>query len=809
VAPLLEDSVAASDDGGFADFGTIPSEFGDYELLEEIGRGGQGVVYRAQQKSLNRTVALKVIGLGTWATEKHLKRFRREAEAAARLQHPSIVPIHEVAERGGQCYFSMDFIEGGQLDEMVRREPISIRKAAELVAKVARTVHYAHEHRILHRDIKPGNILIDGKGEPHLTDFGLARLVEAESTVTRTLEVLGTPSYMAPEQAIGNSTQLSAATDVYGLGAVLYQLLTGHPPFAGGTTYETIKLLLDTEPRQPRLWNPKIDRELSTICLKCLEKDPKSRYSSALTLAEDLEHWLKHEPIQAKRSGFITHARKWVRRNPSTAVFVTLLVALGMSLSVVIWNHKSVALIPKSIAVLPFENLGDKENEYLVQGIQDEVLNDLARIADLKVISRTSVMGYRPDKPRNLRRIAGTLRVRYVLEGSVQRSENQIRIRTELIDSQSDTQVWAEQYEGAPTKVFSIENEIAKTIAEQLQAKLSPSEKLQVEQVPTTDLAAFDLYLRGRYFWNKRSTQGLERSIEYFNAAIRRDPRFVLAYVGLAEAHDLLVFYADQAPDVCFPKVEDAARMALQIDESLGQAHVPLARVEAYYRWDRDVALSEFRRALELNPNDETAHHLYGEYLIRIGSANEGMRELSAALKLSPASIANNQDLGTAYYATRQYDQAIKQYRKTLQMDPNFAACHVFLGMAYAAKGMHAQAIAETEKAIALVGERPINLGLLGYALASAGRRDDASKVLEKLVSRSRQTYVAPLSMALIYAGLGQKDKALELLEKGCAEHDPWLVQFLRNYHQFDELRPDLRFAELMRRVGVASAQNK
>src|SRR6266404_2298176 len=249
-------------------------QLGDYELLEEVGRGGQGVVFRARQKSLNRTVALKVISLGQWASKAHLKRFRLEAEAAARLEHPGIVPIHEVGERDGQCYFSMKFVEGGQLDEVGRRAPMSIRQAAELIAKVARTVHYAHEHGILHRDIKPGNILLDAKGEPHLTDFGLARLVETESTMTRTLDVLGTPSYMAPEQAMGDNAAISSVTDVYGLGAVLYQLLTGQPPFAGGATYETIKLLLDTEPRQPRLLNPKIDRDLSTICLKCLQKDP-------------------------------------------------------------------------------------------------------------------------------------------------------------------------------------------------------------------------------------------------------------------------------------------------------------------------------------------------------------------------------------------------------------------------------------------------------------------------------------------------------------------------------------------------------
>src|SRR5262252_3196290 len=311
------------------------ADFGDYELLELIGRGGQGVVYRARQKSLNRTVALKVIGLGHWATEGHLKRFRREAESAASLDHSGIVPIYEVGERDGSCYFSMKLIEGGQLDDVSKREPISIRQAVELIAKVARTVHYAHEHGILHRDIKPGNILLDQNGEPHLTDFGLARLVETESTVTRTLEVLGTPSYMAPEQAVGNNSALTAATDVYALGAVLYQLLTGHPPFAGGTTYETIKLLLDTEPRQPRAWNPKIDHDLSTICLKCLEKDPQRRYSSALALAEDLERWLRHEPILARHTGFVIRAEKWLQRNPTAAGIAVLSLALMAAVSVI------------------------------------------------------------------------------------------------------------------------------------------------------------------------------------------------------------------------------------------------------------------------------------------------------------------------------------------------------------------------------------------------------------------------------------------------------------------------------------------
>src|SRR5256886_63016 len=536
-------------------------ELGDYELVEEVGRGGQGVVFRARQKSLNRTVALKVISLGQWASKAHVKRFRREAEAAASLDHPSIVPIYEVGERDGSCYFSMKFVEGGQLDEVSRRTPMSIRHAAELIAKVARTVHYAHEHGILHRDIKPGNILLDDKGEPHLTDFGLARLVEAESTITRTLEVLGTPSYMAPEQAAGNNTQLTSATDVYGLGAVFYQLLTGQPPFAGGTTYETIKLLLDTEPRQPRLLNPKIDRDLSTICLKCLEKHPERRYSSALALAEDLECWLKHEPIQARRTGLFARGKKWVQRNPSSALLAASLVALAAAAGWIIWKSELIRQpLATGIAVLPFENLnGQKENSVFADGVQDDILTKLAKIADLKVISRTSVMEYRGK--RNMRQIGDTLRVSHVLEGSARRSGDRIHLNAQLIDTRTDTHVWAEEYDRGLNDLFAIQAEIAKKVAQHLHAKLSASEKASVEERPTQDLVAYDFYVRAVSMiynaqvpftstgcgncppseedssWNNSAQSNLPEAVELLSKAVARDPNFFLAYCQLAFAH--------------------------------------------------------------------------------------------------------------------------------------------------------------------------------------------------------------------------------------------------------------------------------
>src|SRR6476659_5410157 len=560
-------------------------ELGDYELLEEVGRGGQGVVFRARQKSLNRIVALKVIGLGQWATKAHLKRFRLEAEAAASLDHPCIVPIYEVGERDGQCHFSMKFVEGGQLDEVIKRTPVSIRQAVELVAKIARTVHYAHEHGILHRDIKPGNILVDERGEPHLTDFGLARLVESESTITRTVEVLGTPSYMSPEQTSGNNAKLTSATDVYGLGAVLYQLLTGHPPFAGGTTYETIKLLFESEPRQPRLWNPKVDRDLSTVCLKCLEKDPQRRYSSARALAEDLERWLRLEPIEARSIGVIRRGKKWLQRNPTAAGIAVLSLALIAAVGVIVWKSELFRHPPTAgIAVLPFENLSnDREDAYFATGVQDEILSNLARIAELKVISRTSANLYKSGNPRNSREIGRQLGVTHLLEGSVQRIGNRVRVNAQLIKAHSDTHVWAQTYDREVPDLFAIQSEIAQAIARQLYAKISPAEKLDIERPPTTDLIAFDLYTHAKDLslrspFTNSGKKDLLRAADLLNQALASDPAFFHAYCQLAFTHDYLYFYGHDRTPARLTLAEAAIQAAFRLRPDAGEAH--LARAE-------------------------------------------------------------------------------------------------------------------------------------------------------------------------------------------------------------------------------------
>src|SRR6266496_5840379 len=654
-------------------------EFGDYELLEEVGRGGQGVVFRAKQKSLNRIVALKVIGLGQWATKAHLKRFRLEAEAAASLDHPCIVPIYEVSERDGQCYFSMKFVEGGQLDEVVKHTPISIQQAVELIAKVARTVHYAHEHGILHRDIKPGNILLDSKGEPHLTDFGLARLVESESTVTRTLEVLGTPSYMAPEQAAGNNAKLTSSIDVYGLGAVLYQLLTGHPPFAGGTTYETIKLLLETQPRQPRLCNPKVDRDLETICLKCLEKEPARRYPSAEALAEDIERFLRNEPIQARRTGVVARGKKWLQRNPTVAAVVTLSLALIAAVGVIVWKSELFRRPAMAgIAVLPFENLSnDKEDASFADGVQDDLLTKLAKIADLKVISRTSVMQYR-DK-QNTREIGDALRVSHVLEGSVRKTGAWLHINAQLIDTRTDSHVWAEQYDRDLKDMFAVQSEIAQKVAGQLHVKISAAEKLAIERPPTADLTAFDLYSRAKnLLLNVVSFTGtrkanLLKAAALLNQAVVHDPTFFQAYCQLAWTHDYVYFDGWDRTPARLKLAEAAIQAAFRLRPDAGEGH--LARAWNLYLGylDYDGALAELENARPTLPNDARLFELRG-YIERrrpSGNQDEALRNLQRAIDLDPRNLHILQQTAISYDNLRRYRDEAAVLDRALRVEPN------------------------------------------------------------------------------------------------------------------------------------------
>jgi len=669
LAPLSDETEEKAD----SDAEPILLDFGDYELLEELGRGGQGVVYRARQKGLDRMVALKVIALGHWATEAHLKRFRFEAEAAARLDHPSIVPIYEIGERDGTCYFSMKFIEGGQLDELVRREPLAIRRAAELMAKVAHTVHYAHEHGVLHRDIKPGNILLDKNGQAHLTDFGLARLVEKESNVTRTMDVLGTPSYMAPEQASGENDSLTSATDVYGLGAVFYQLLTGQPPFAGGTTYETIRLVIETEPRSPRIWNPKVDRDLETICLKCLEKDPQRRYLSALALAEDLERWLRHQPIRARHTGLFTRGKKWVQRNPVLAPVTPLLIALVATVAVLFWKNAGVQSPTTGVAVLPFENLSaDKDNAFFADGIQDDILTKLAKIADLKVISRTSVMEYRGA--RNIRQIGNALRVSHVLEGSVRRNADRIHLNAQLIDARTDTHVWAEEYDRDLNDMFAMQSEVAQKVAQQLQARVAPAQLAQIERKPTANLEAYEAYLRGlahaRAAYDPSASDKAE-ALRNFHEAVRLDPSFVEAWSWLSRQLSFTYFRDPSRNPATLLAAREAARRAYELQPGSAEANIAQGYLLYWGEKNYDEATGWLEKARQLAPGDAEIYEALGRIFRRMGKWHESANYFQRAVELSPRNTQLLEGQWVTLHALRDYPALLKVSDTLLEIDPD------------------------------------------------------------------------------------------------------------------------------------------
>jgi TolB-like protein/tRNA A-37 threonylcarbamoyl transferase component Bud32 len=665
----------ASHSNGADDKGAVEM-LGDYELLGEIGRGGQGTVYRARQKSLNRTVALKVVRLSQRISKAHLTRFRLEAKAAASLDNPNIVPVYEVGEQDGSCYFSMKLIEGGPLDQLFKREPMPTRRAAELIAKLARAAHYAHERGVLHRDIKPGNILLDARGEPHLTDFGLARLAEREGTITRTLDTLGTPSYMAPEQALGRG-QLTSATDVYGLGAVLYHLLTAHPPFAGGTTYDTIRLLLETEPRQPRLWNPKTDRDLATICLKCLEKDPQCRYPSALALAEDLERWLRHEPIRARRIGVFGRGRKWVRRNPTMGVLILSLAALAGAIGWNLWKSEFVASTAVTgIAVLPFENLsGDKEeNAFLADGVQDDILTKLAKIRDLKVISRTSVMQYRGNL--NMREIGAVLGVSHALQGSIRKNGTQLHLNAQLIDTRTDTHLWAEQYDCDLNSVFAAQSAIALKVAERLHARLSSSEKLDMARPPTANLAAFELYNRAKNLvlmtsFTASTKANLLQAADLLSQAVGHDSSFFQGHCLLSHTHDLLYFFGFDRTPARLASAELATQAAFRLRPDSGEAH--LARAENLYRGhlDYDGALAELELARQSLPNDPMVFELQGYIQRRQGKQQKALRSLERAVDLDPRNFFTLQQIAASYDLLQRYTDEAAMLERALSIKPD------------------------------------------------------------------------------------------------------------------------------------------
>jgi serine/threonine protein kinase/tetratricopeptide (TPR) repeat protein len=649
---------------------------GNYQILEEIGRGGMGVIYRARQRHSRRIVALKRVLSCHADCQDTLMRFRREAQAAANLDHPNILPIYEVGEtHDGLPFFSMKFAGGGSLLEAgpaLRNDP---RRAIALMAKVARAVQYAHDQGILHRDLKPGNILLDGSGEPLVSDFGLAKWLEPTGRVTQTPTIFGTPGYIAPEQVNGSAGNLKRAGDVYSLGAVLFDLLTGQPPFMGEHALKTIQLATEKPAPKLRSLAPGLDRDLETVCAKCLERDPRARYRSAGELADDLERWLHGHSIVARPVSPPVHLLRWVRRNPLVAQMAALLVVMATAVGVMISKAQTVSPPAASgIAVLPFESLSpDNESAFFAYGVYDGVWNKLAKLANLKVIDHNSVAKYRGA--HNTQEIGGALNVAYVLTGNVQRQGASIRLNAELIDVRKNARVWAEQYDRNSSDLFTLQGEIAQKIADKLGVGVSPAEKTTLQEATTADPIAYDAYLRAKDLLydislSTRQKEDLLEAVQLLDQAVARDPSFFDAYCQLAGAHDRIYFLAFDHTDVRLKLSETVIQSIQRLHPERAETHLALAQHYYYAYRDYDRARQELVLAHLTLPNESRIPLLAGYIDRRQNRWAESLEEMTQALDLNPRDFSVLQQIALTYEALGRYKEMAATLDRMLAMAP-------------------------------------------------------------------------------------------------------------------------------------------
>jgi eukaryotic-like serine/threonine-protein kinase len=789
---------------------------GHYLIDRLIGVGGMGEVYLARDVQLGRKAALKLLPEHLTADEAQLTRFKTEARSASALNHPNILTVYEIGTDGKRQFIATEFIEGVTLRASLADGRMDLRAALEIAVQVASALAAAHEAGVVHRDIKPENIMLRPDGYAKMLDFGIAKLTEKgpasedhELATTAALQtrpglVIGTARYMSPEQARGQ--KVDARSDIWSLGVVLYEMVGGIPPFVGETPSDCIASILTKEPPPLSGVLPDVPLKLEEILQKALRKDRDERYQTAKELLRDL-HTLKGELELAgpARAGVIVRQIKRHKRGVLLMLAVAILAAGAFA-----YSFFFVAPAPppneKSIAVLPFENLSEeKSNAYFTDGIQDEILTRLSKIADLKVISRTSTQRYKHTSQRPSE-IAHQLGVANLLEGSVQKAAEQVRVTVQLINATTDTHLWAETYDRKLTDIFAVESDVATTIAKTLQARLTGAEKTAIAKRPTANPEAYELYLKGRFFWNKRTAADLRKAIEYFNQALDKDPSYALAYAGLADAYLVLSQYGAASPADSFPQAIAAAKKAIELDDTLAEAHTSLACSLAYYDFDFEQSLKEFERAIQLNPNYATAHHwLSNGVLSALGQFERAIAEGKRAVELDPLSLIINLDLGQDFFYARRYDEAIAHLRKTIEMDPRFYFAHWALGTAFQLRGQFSEAITEYSKAVEL-NDDPIVLALLGQAYARTGQRDEAQKILVRLTEEAKSRYVHAYSFALMYLALGDKERAIDEMERAYRERDADVAE-IKVDPMLDDLRGNPRFEALVNQIVPADVR--
>jgi serine/threonine-protein kinase len=735
-----------------------------YRIIEKLGAGGMGEVYKAEDTKLQRIVALKFLSPALTSDPDAKRSFINEAQAASALDHPNICTIYEIDEtREGQVFISMAYYQGETLKKKIERGPTSLREALHLIRQIGAGLAKAHEKGIVHRDIKPANLMVTEDQVIKILDFGVAKF-QYKTDVIGSGIIIGTPAYMSPEQATGKP--VDPRSDIWSVGVIMFELLTSSLPFEGNSDQTLMRAIVNDAPLPLNQFLGALSSSVQAIINKTLAKNPDERYPSIKDFLSDLDR-LERDRISIADTAVIGVAQ------PAAP----------------------------SIAVLPFVDLSaEKDQEYFCDGLAEEIINDLSRLKVLRIASRNSSFQFK-DKNLNIAEIGRSLNVQKILEGSIRKWGNRIRIAVRLINVADGFLVWADKYERELADIFEIQDDISKSVVENLKVQLAgPSEK-ELRKRYTDNVEAYASYLKGRYYWNKRTAEAIKTSIDYFQSAINIDSRYALAYSGLADAYIVLGLYGRLSPVEVMPKALQAAEQALQLDEFLPEAHVSLGCARAIYEWKWSEAEAQFQRGIKLKPEYAEAHHWYAiNFLTPLARFDEAEQEIKMALDLEPSSLVIHATVGLVHYYARQFDAAIEHLQHALAMNPDFAVTNLFLGQAYLQCNKFNEAIDYFQRALKFYGDSNNALANYGYAVARAGQKDVAKKVLEQLLEAAKTRYVSAYDIASVYCGLGDAKKALSWLEKAVQEH-AFLLCYLNVDPLMDPLRDQKKFKLLAQKI--------